>query len=458
MMSPRNDRGEVTSRRAARGSILIVTMFIILALTALVLVFSQESLIEARAANNEAAAQEADAIARGAMQYVIDKVKENAGTRLTDDDMPAEGVELGNGYFWLLRPDLESEEGMAYGIIDEAGKLNINLVNEQVLLKLPNMTNELASSIVDWRDSDTEPRQDGAENDYYLSLDEPYYAKDNAYETIDELLLIRGATRELVFGEDTNFNNVLDDNENDRDDSLPEDDGDNTLDRGLTEYLTVYSGGPNVNADGDPRIFLNTAQPEGLTELLEEKLTGEIEEIETRILVARPYRNLMDFYFRSGLDSEQFDLISDDITLIDSEQLIGQVNINSAPEEVLATLPGLNEQDAATLIVEREKADIENGQIGWVAEALGPEKANNIGDFITNRSYQYTVDVLAVSQYGRSFKRYRVVLDAATDPPSILRFSDMTALGWPIDREILEQVRNGDFVSRAGKGIVTRSN
>jgi type II secretory pathway component PulK len=434
-----------------RGSILIVTMFIVLAITAMVLVFSQESVIEARSAANEAAGQQADAIARGAMQYVIDKVKENEGTLLTDEDMPAEGVEVGSGFFWLIRPDYRNDEGVAFGVIDEAGKLNLNLVNDEILLKLPNMTNEAAASIIDWRDSDTEPLPDGAENDYYLSLDEPYYAKDNAYETIDELLFVRGCTRELVFGEDTNFNNILDDNENDRDASLPEDDGDSTLDRGFVDYLTVYTGGPNVNAEGDPRIFINQAAPDGLTELLEEKLTGNTQEIEDRILAARPYRNMMDFYFRSGLDAEQFAAVSDDITTIDSEQTVGQVNVNSAPEEVLAALPGLDENDASILIAARDNADVEDGQIGWVAEALGQEKASNIGDFITNRSYQYTVDVVAVSQYGRAFRRYRAVIDAAGEPPRILRFTDMTALGWPLDPDILEQVRNGEYASPTGR-------
>ena len=54
----------------ARGSVLIVTMWIVLVLAGLVLVFSRSMRVEAIASANYVSAVQADTIARGALQYV----------------------------------------------------------------------------------------------------------------------------------------------------------------------------------------------------------------------------------------------------------------------------------------------------------------------------------------------------------------------------------------------------
>ena len=41
-------------------------------------------------------------------------------------------------------------------------------------MKLPNMTDEIAWSIVDWIDPDEEPNAGGAESEYYSTLPHPY--------------------------------------------------------------------------------------------------------------------------------------------------------------------------------------------------------------------------------------------------------------------------------------------
>jgi len=57
-------------------------------------------------------------------------------------------------------------------------------------------------------------------------------------------------TTEILYGEDTNLNGVLDPNENDGDVSLPTDNRDGRLDAGLLEYVTVYTRQPNTGSDG----------------------------------------------------------------------------------------------------------------------------------------------------------------------------------------------------------------
>ena len=55
----------------------------------------------------------------------------------------------------------------------------------------------LADAFVDWLDNDDTPRVGGAESSYYLSLPRPYKAKNDLFDTIEEILLVRGVTNEI---------------------------------------------------------------------------------------------------------------------------------------------------------------------------------------------------------------------------------------------------------------------
>jgi len=58
----------------------------------------------------------------------------------------------------------------------------------------------IVDSILDWRDCGKEARVNGAEDDYYLGLRHPYRAKNNYFESPEELLYVRGVTPELLYG------------------------------------------------------------------------------------------------------------------------------------------------------------------------------------------------------------------------------------------------------------------
>ena len=90
---------------------------------------------------------------------------------------------------------------------DEGGKINLNRANEETLrLVFTNLGIEeplrtiLVDSIIDWRDEDSLHRVNGAEDDYYLSLTPPYTAKNGPFDSVEELLWVRGVTPELFYG------------------------------------------------------------------------------------------------------------------------------------------------------------------------------------------------------------------------------------------------------------------
>ena len=109
------------------------------------------------------------------------------------------------------RPDPDDDQYYDFGLVDEASKVSLNAASVDELMKLPNMTVDVAAAIVDWRDEDDDVTDQGAESDYYQSLPEPYKAKNAPFETIEETLLVRGVTLDLLYGYDRNRNGVIDD-------------------------------------------------------------------------------------------------------------------------------------------------------------------------------------------------------------------------------------------------------
>jgi general secretion pathway protein K len=69
----------------------------------------------------------------------------------------------------------------------------------QRLLDVLGIDRAVADAVVDWLDNDENPRVGGAESSYYLGLPYPYRAKNDLFDTVGELRLVRGVTPE-VFG------------------------------------------------------------------------------------------------------------------------------------------------------------------------------------------------------------------------------------------------------------------
>jgi len=90
---------------------------------------------------------------------------------------------------------------------NESGKININQADRAFLkMILKGLDLEAADediivdSILDWRDKDNLHRINGAEDDYYESLPEPYECKDGDFDTVEELLMVRGITPAIFYG------------------------------------------------------------------------------------------------------------------------------------------------------------------------------------------------------------------------------------------------------------------
>ena len=176
------------------------------------------------------------------------------------------------GRFAVVSPALDGQgnyAGIRFGLEDESAKINLNAlvtldeqnpsqnIGRQVLMGLPGMTENIADAILDWIDMDDEPREYGAESDYYNGLSPPYSPKNGPLESIEELLLVEGMTPQLLFGVDANRNNQVDSEEPDPS-TVGTGISDGSMTRGWSAYLTLWSMEANVNPNtGSPRINLN---------------------------------------------------------------------------------------------------------------------------------------------------------------------------------------------------------
>jgi general secretion pathway protein K len=123
----------------------------------------------------------------------------------TEDDLdPIRSLSQGDGSWveatWRGKP-------YEVRVIDEAGKLSLNRLDSAALLEIflnleipEDEAKVIADSIVDWRDSDDLHQPEGAETEYYEDLPRPYRAKNAGFDSVDELLLVRGVTLEIYHG------------------------------------------------------------------------------------------------------------------------------------------------------------------------------------------------------------------------------------------------------------------
>ena len=185
------------------------------------------------------------------------------GVKVLDDETL--GLRAG---FSVISPKIEGEEvtGPRFGLTNESTRLNVAVLPEwdkrqagagrSALLALPGMTQSIADAILDWVDVDATARPSGAEASYYSGLGVPYGPRNAEPVALEELLLVRGVTRQLLFGPDENLNYQTDRTEGQSISSSYQVGG---AGGGLpwASLLTVYSAEKNVNPRGKPRINLN---------------------------------------------------------------------------------------------------------------------------------------------------------------------------------------------------------
>ncbi|HXY37786.1 MAG TPA: hypothetical protein VEI07_26405 [Planctomycetaceae bacterium] len=263
------------SRRRASVLLVVLVVIVLLALAAYALV--QMCVAENEASDRFAREAEARAFAESGIDMAVIMLTDPAERQNPDfvlnrpDALKAvivkqSDVPRGRGRYSVVAGDLAdaTSKNVRFGLVDESGKLNLNSliawqnnsslnINDSTarnfLINLPYMTNDVADAILDFIDADDVARQYGVESDYYTTLSPPYHTANGPLQSLDELLLVKGVTPSLLYGEDLNRNGIMDPGEDLN--------GDGYFDRGWSAYLTVSSAERNLQQDGSARININ---------------------------------------------------------------------------------------------------------------------------------------------------------------------------------------------------------
>ncbi len=281
-------------RKGQEGVALLLTLLFVAILMALVVEFTYETQVEASQVtanvnDYDALIAAKSAVATGMSLLVQDLVLGVTGEQTSKDGESSESTAQGPQMYdsldevWAIGTPFQqiNEAVMQCSIEDEFGKLNLNaLFNTRAqeprenaveilrrLIEARQGDPSVVDAILDWLDDDDDPLPMGAESEYYQQMPVPYRAKNGPMTSVEELLLIRGVTPELYFGDGTL-------------EQLP-----------LSELLTVYghrSGRVNVNtAQRELLVAVGEAigQP-GLADII-------VEERETA-----PFMNMTDLESR----------------------------------------------------------------------------------------------------------------------------------------------------------------
>ncbi len=402
--------------------------------------------------------------------------------------------------------EIGNAEGFRYGLMDECNKLNINSLpildlklpgaGRQLLMALPAMTEDVADAILDWIDADDEQREFGVETSYYNGSQPPYDAKNGPMDSIDELLLVRNVTPQLLFGLDINRNGIIDPDElMDSDASSVESD----MLLGWANYMTLFSRESNLNPEGLPKININNPD----LDQLYTDLRSVFDENWTRFIInyringpafpgeedpivkdcstypvdltdsgSNTFNNVLDLVGVYTTGTEPTDLnasdvnlndpiiqspvqpenwhftlpiIMESITTMEGDSFPGRINIMQAPRRILAGIPGMTDEYIDQILKVREfelgdpdGVDKYRKYETWLlVDGIVnlPTMRDVLLPFVCTGGAVYRAEIVGYFDDGVATSRAEAVLDTTVPLPRILFWRDKSHLqgGYSID-------------------------
>jgi len=255
----------------AKGIALIMVLWVMTILSVVVLEFSFAMRTEVNITQNYREDLQLYAFAQGGIQravaeliYKHDPKVQLLRKTLVTEEISADKMEwVADGRPYILPFDQGRCE---IKMMSEAGKVNINLVSESMLRKIISLfglegekRDIVVDSIFDWKDPDDFYRVNGAENAYYQSLKEPYDCKNANFDSIEELLLVRGVNSALFYGRKGVKNGEEGEKENQA---------------GLKDIFSIYSPGGQIDINSATSVVLKV-------------ILGIPEDISQRVVKAR---------------------------------------------------------------------------------------------------------------------------------------------------------------------------
>lgn len=388
-------------RRSTRGMTLVFVLMVLTALTVIVASFAASQRIYAtgqgRRTENLRANRAAESGLARAMQELTLLTTD---TPVTLQDEWALLGQNGNERFVVGRDSFRVE------IVDASARVNLNNATQEQLYRLP-LTTEQVDALMDWREAGNIPRQEGAKDEYYTSLDQPYITAMKALLSFDELLLVKG------FDMTTLYEPPTEDRPNPN--YIP---GTGDDQPSLYDLCTVESESPQTTGAGDGTTKLNINNVNA-NQIAQRGIPQPVAQaIVTRRNTAGTFTRLGEVLQVPGISLELAGTILDNFIVGGANIATGKININTAPSYVLSSIPGIT-QDIADGIVSRQSTGyLTLGEITTVP-GVTLEVLQQSADAFTILSRMFFVRVIGTA--GRTSVPLQAVVVVDENGPRVLK-------------------------------------
>jgi DNA uptake protein ComE-like DNA-binding protein len=324
--------------RLKSGYIFIEALILIAGLLAVLAIISSDQKANGQQAQNRLRERRATAAAEAAVARAVAVLQNDDPNIVTLSDDWAQLGDSGSTQYDL------GEAVFRMQIVDAGSMVNANTAPTAQLQRLP-LSQEQIDSLLDWREPGAQPRTDGAKNTYYNQLPQPYNADGGPLNTLDELLLVRYWTAQTLYQPMTNTTATV-----------PEDSRGNALP--LAAVLTVDSGAPDTMANGRPRVNLSqpSRNPNQLTEL------GVSAGAAQQIAAGGTYQSFQTLLAVPNLSESDEKALLNGVTFShggsssgpqtgsQAGRVLGKINLNTASESVLETIPNVTPGIASSIV------------------------------------------------------------------------------------------------------------
>jgi len=202
------------------GSALILVLWVIALLSVIISGFAFDMHVESRIVSYLRRKLKVEYLARAGIEEAKMLLQHSAAIKGVNDteedkseDWYAPAKRLKQGYAVIGYTDQLGDGTISIDIVPEPARRNVNQLKDEDwerIFTVAGVPEErwsvLIDSFNDWRDADDTPNLNGAEtDDYYARLEPPYKAKGRkgkaaTVDTVEELLLIRGFDRSILYG------------------------------------------------------------------------------------------------------------------------------------------------------------------------------------------------------------------------------------------------------------------
>ena len=151
--------------------------------------------------------------------------------------------------------------------------------------------------------------------------------------------------------------------------------------------------------------------------------------LSTIVTVKATFKMLINLKEVKLITEQEFGSIVDQITTIDDAIVSGSININTAPQEILQLLPGMDADKAGAIITRRDSEPEANQQADALAEVgiegnpfenisqllevdgINMDTFRQLAELVTYRSHGFLIEVDGVDNFGKTIASCVGVLD-----------------------------------------------